>query len=192
MRGRLLEIDLGDEARARNVAMTERARRRLEGEGAEEDETGAPPRKVRLGKDGKPWRSRNRRGSDDIKRDQLVEEFLRENKRKSRMAIQRLSVQCADLSDTVDVYDMPTEQGPSATTAEEEADERIAEEFRREFMDAMSARRQRRKPAINAPIVKAAKAAKPEEILRGPKLGGSRNVRAAMRDLLLKEQQERR
>lgn len=30
-----------------------------------------------------------------------------------------------------------------------------------------------------------------EEILRGPKLGGSRNERAAMRDLLLKEQVSR-
>jgi hypothetical protein len=39
------------------------------------------PKKQRLGPDGKPWRGRRRRGSDDIKRDQLVEEFLHENKR---------------------------------------------------------------------------------------------------------------
>lgn len=85
MRGKLLEIDLGEEARARNIAMTERARRRLEGQSIEDEEEGAGqrPRKVRLGKDGKPLRQRGRRGSDDIKRDQLVEEFLRENRRES-------------------------------------------------------------------------------------------------------------
>lgn len=199
LRGKLLEIDLGDEVRARNVVMTEQARRRLEGQGAEDEDgpSDGPPKKVRLGKDGKPWRPRNRRNSDDVKRDQLVEEFLRENRRKfpseKNGAINSM-ISCADSGNvfTVDVYDVPTEQGPSSMTAGEEADDRIAEEFRREFMEAMSARRQRRKPAINAPPSKAPKAARSEDILRGPKLGGSRNVRAAMRDLLLKEQQERR
>ena len=33
------------------------------------------------GPDGRRWRSRKRRGSDDIKRDQLVEQFLHENRR---------------------------------------------------------------------------------------------------------------
>ena len=84
LHGKLLEIDLGDEARARNIEMTERARRRLKGLGADEDEESAGGRhkRPRLGPDGKPWRSKNRRGSDDIKRDQLVEEFLSENRRK--------------------------------------------------------------------------------------------------------------
>lgn len=84
LHGRLLEIDLGDEARARNIEMTERARRRLQGQIDEEEleEGKGRPRKVRLGRDGKPMRSRNRRGSDDIKRDQLVEAFLSENRRK--------------------------------------------------------------------------------------------------------------
>jgi hypothetical protein len=84
LHGRLLEIDLGDEARARNIEMTERARRRLQGQIDEEEaeEGKGRPRKVRLGKDGKPMRPRNRRGSDDIKRDQLVEAFLSENRRK--------------------------------------------------------------------------------------------------------------
>ena len=82
LHGRLLEIDLGDEARARNIAMTERARRRLQGQIDEEEQEGkGRPRKVRLGRDGRPMRSRNRRGSDDIKRDQLVEQFLSENRR---------------------------------------------------------------------------------------------------------------
>lgn len=80
-----MEIDLGDEARARNVAMTERARRLALGEAVDEggDADGSSrPRKVRLGRDGKPWRGRNRRTSEDIKRDQLVEEFLKENRRR--------------------------------------------------------------------------------------------------------------
>lgn len=41
------------------------------------------PKRVRLGPDGKPWRGgrRKRRGSDDVARDRLVEEFLHENRR---------------------------------------------------------------------------------------------------------------
>jgi hypothetical protein len=79
--GKLLEIDLGDEARNKNVERTNQARRRLDGEEIE-DETvpGKKPGKVRLGRDGKPWRGRKRRASDDIKRDKLVEEVLRENR----------------------------------------------------------------------------------------------------------------
>ncbi|KAK4131927.1 hypothetical protein BT67DRAFT_139154 [Trichocladium antarcticum] len=169
LQGRLLEIDLGDEARARNIAMTERARRRLQGQIDEEepDESKGRPRKVRLGRDGKPLRQRNRRGSDAIKRDQLVEEFLSENR--------------------LDVYDLQSGQAVNAADVGDEdgaADDRIADEFRRDFMEAMAQRNRRRRPAQNAKP-----GAKPtEEILRGPKLGGSRNARAAMRDLLLKEQ----
>jgi hypothetical protein len=79
--GKLLEIDLGDEARNKNVERTNQARRRLDGEEIE-DETvsGNKTGKVRLGRDGKPWRGRKRRASDDIKRDKLVEEVLRENR----------------------------------------------------------------------------------------------------------------
>ncbi|KAK0730630.1 hepatocellular carcinoma-associated antigen 59-domain-containing protein, partial [Lasiosphaeris hirsuta] len=171
LQGKLMEIDLGDEARARNIEMTERARRRLQGLAAdEEEETGARRKKVRLGPDGKPWRSRNRRGSDDIKRDQLVEKFLSEN--------------------SLGVYDVQPEQPATVAGLNNEemaADDRIAEEFRREFMDAMSQRR-RKKTAVPAkPGVK-----KEEEVLKGPKLGGSRNARAAMRDLLLKEQEKKK
>ncbi|KAM7222287.1 Hepatocellular carcinoma-associated antigen 59 domain containing protein [Rhypophila decipiens] len=172
LQGRLMEIDLGEEARARTAAMTERAKRRLQGEDVlDEEEHDSQSKKVRLGPDGKPWRSRNRRGSDAIKRDQLVEEFLSENK--------------------LDVSYITAEQAGYLQEGEGEdeevaADDRIADEFRRQFMDAMSQRHRRRKPAINAkPAVKQTN----EEILRGPKLGGSRNARAAMRDKLLREQE---
>lgn len=81
MQGRLQEVDLGDEARARNAAMTEQARRRLAGETIEDESDGSRKRH-RVGKDGKPWRGRKRRASDDIKRDQMVEALMRENRRK--------------------------------------------------------------------------------------------------------------
>lgn len=81
MHGKLQEVDLGEEVRARNENMTEQARRRLAGEAIEADDEGSRKR-VRIGKDGKPWRGRKRRGSDDVKRDQLVEELMRENRRK--------------------------------------------------------------------------------------------------------------
>jgi len=81
--GKLMEIDLGDEARDRNVQLTEKARRKLEGEEETDDEIGKKPIKIKLGPDGKPWRSKKkRRGSDDVKRDRLVEDILRENRRK--------------------------------------------------------------------------------------------------------------
>ncbi|KAI0842226.1 hypothetical protein F5Y06DRAFT_259311 [Hypoxylon sp. FL0890] len=176
LQGQLMEIDLGDEARSRNEALTERAARRMRGEDVDEEDSGSGrPRKVRLGRDGKPWRPRNRRNSDDIRRDQLVEEILRENR--------------------LDVYETPTPPpAPSATDGPDEdgaADDRIAEEFRREFMDAMAERQQKRKKPANAPPPpKGAKGAKDEDVLKGPKLGGSRNVRAAMRNLLLEKAKE--
>ena len=76
--GRLQEVDLGPDATSLNVARTEAAKRRLEGGEVEPEELVG---KVRLGKDGKPRRARRRRNSDDIKRDKLVEEVLRESKR---------------------------------------------------------------------------------------------------------------
>ncbi|KAI1368592.1 hypothetical protein F5Y08DRAFT_335484 [Xylaria arbuscula] len=174
--GKLFEVDLGDEVRSRNEAMTDRARRKLQGLAVEDDDTSAEHqrrKKVRLGKDGKPWRPRNRRNSDDVKRDQFVEEILRENR--------------------LDVYEAPAPPpGAAANPGEEEedvaADDRIAEEFRREFLDAMAERQRRRKP-VEPPSKPGAK--KDEEVLKGPKLGGSRNTRAAMRDLLLQKEKEK-
>ncbi|PSR76884.1 hypothetical protein BD289DRAFT_378375 [Coniella lustricola] len=167
MGGRLQEIDLGQEARMRTALMTEQARKRLAGE-LVEDESDNAAKRVRLGPDGKPWRGRKRRASEDVKRDQMVEALMRENK--------------------LDVYDVPSHPGTSIEPEPDEAaDTRIAEEFRREFMDAMAERRnQRRRPAANA----SKSTAKQEEILRGPKLGGSRNARAAMRDILLSQQEK--
>ncbi|CAK7236259.1 hypothetical protein SEUCBS140593_009558 [Sporothrix eucalyptigena] len=167
MKGKLHEIDLGAEARARNVAMTERATQRLRGTaGDDEDDSDKP----RLGRDGKPLR-RKRRDSDDVMRDQLVEQFLHEN----RM--------------DVDVYNADREAAPSQTEGRP-TDDRIAEQFRREFMEAAAQRMRRKRKPLGPPAKP--KARNEEEILRGPKLGGSRNVRSVMRDKLLQKQEEER
>jgi hypothetical protein len=184
MHGKLHEVDLGEEVRMRNANMTEQARRRLAGEAIEADGDGSRKR-VRIGKDGKPWRGRKRRGSDDVKRDQLVEDLMRENRRRFPCP-HRLEV-FANPS-AVDVYDVPDQLEASGETGfDEAADEKIAEQFRREFMDAMSERRQQRRKAAPQP---SRPGAKQEEVLKGPKLGGSRNARAAMRDLLLSQQEK--
>ncbi|RDW64158.1 hypothetical protein BP5796_10660 [Coleophoma crateriformis] len=159
--GKLQEIDLGDEARSRNVERTDKARRRLDGEEIEEEEV--KKGKVRLGRDGKPWRGRKRRGSDDVKRDKLVEDILRENR--------------------LEIYDEPV-QPQRAVNGDEAADDLVAEEFRREFMDAVS-QRHKKKAAPPPPGGSGGKKGE-EELLKGPKLGGSRSARAAMREMMLK------
>ncbi|PMD39807.1 hypothetical protein L207DRAFT_529742 [Hyaloscypha variabilis F] len=162
--GKLLEIDLGDEARSKNVMRTEQARRKLDGEEVEDEVKPGKPGKVRLGRDGKPWRGRKRRGSDDVKRDKLVEEVLRENR--------------------LEIYEEPVVES-QAINDDQAADDRIAEAFRKEFMDAVSAR-QRKKTAPAQPPARTAGGKKEEEVLKGPKLGGSRSARAAMRETMLK------
>ncbi|KAI4169320.1 MAG: hypothetical protein LQ348_007303 [Seirophora lacunosa] len=149
--GKLHEIDLGLDATLKNIARTEAAKRRLEGGEPEiEESTG----KVRLRKDGKPWRSRRRRNSDDVKRDKLVEEVMKESR--------------------LEIYDEPEVNVPNDDQA---ADDRIAEQFRKEFMDAISSRRKRSAQSKKDPRAKA------DDKPRGPKLGGSRSARAAMREM---------
>ena len=171
--GKLHEIDLGPDATLTNIARTEAARRRLEGGAPEvEEEVG----KVRLGRDGKPRRNRRRRNSDDVKRDKLVEEVMKESKSKSCSIVvcNRSLKQRA-----VDIYDEPE---ADFVNDDQAADDRIAEQFRREFMDAVSQRRQRTSQAAK----KAGQGAV-EDSHKGPKLGGSRSARAAMRELQLEK-----
>lgn len=98
----------------------------------------------------------------------------------------------ANYTVAVDVYDVQGDQTRASAEKDDEddADDRAAEEFRREFMDAQSQRQQRKRPAINAPRVSAK--APVGEVLKGPKLGGSRNVRSQVRDVLLREQERKR
>lgn len=161
-----MEIDLGPSARETNEQLTDRAKRRLEGENIPDDSlTHQKPAKPRLGRDGKPFRSkRKRRGSDDIARDKLVEDVLRDNR--------------------LEIFEPPVEEERNGAGNDEAADDRIAEAFRREFMDAVGARQQRKKQ-VGPPTTGGKKG---EEELKGPKLGGSRSARAAMREVMLKEQ----
>lgn len=52
-------------------------------------------------------------------------------------------------------------------------------------MDAVSARQ--RKKAVPAPVVRGPGGKKEEDVMKGPKLGGSRSARAAMREAMLKK-----
>lgn len=95
----------------------------------------------------------------------------------------------------VDVYDtaQPENSVPGGDNQDGDgdgttADDRLAEQFQRQYMDDMAARRrQRKKPAQTT-----AAAGPAEDVLKGPKLGGSRNARAAVRDALLKKEKEGR
>lgn len=78
--GKLEEIDLGPDATLRNIERTVAATKRLENGALADVEDAGSGGKVRLGRDGKPWRGRKRRTSEDIRRDQLVEEVLRESR----------------------------------------------------------------------------------------------------------------
>ncbi|KAL8359686.1 hypothetical protein RB598_008183 [Gaeumannomyces tritici] len=179
LRGKLQEVDLGQEMRSRNVALTQRATMKGGGGGEDDgnDDDDDDDSAGEGGASNKPAaaaaaaakgpQGRKRRASDDAIRDKMVEEFLRENK--------------------VDMYDMADQEERDGEMAH---DDRVAEQFRREFFEAMSQRNRRRRPAINHH--KRPSTRKEEEILKGPKLGGSRNERAHMRDILLKQANEKR
>ncbi|KAL8370306.1 hypothetical protein RB595_000609 [Gaeumannomyces hyphopodioides] len=171
LRGKLQEVDLGQEMRSRNAALTQRATMKG-GDGGDVDNDDSDSSSAGEGGASKPVaakgpQGRKRRASDDAMRDKMVEEFLRENK--------------------VDMYDMADQEERDGEMAH---DDRVAEQFRREFFEAMSQRNRRRRPAINHH--KRPSTRKEEEILKGPKLGGSRNERAQMRDILLKQANEKR
>lgn len=108
--------------------------------------------KVRLGRNGKPRRPPKRRNSEDLRRDQMVEAVLREAK--------------------LEYFDEERAPAPQAT-GNVDNDAAMVEKFRQEFLESMESRQ--RKPA-QPPGAKGAK-----EPAKGPKLGGSRSARAAMR-----------
>ncbi|KAF5616514.1 hypothetical protein F52700_12808 [Fusarium sp. NRRL 52700] len=149
MQGQLMEINLEDHSdRGENAVQADSAA-----------DGGPRAKKPRLRRDGTPWRSRNRRDSDALKRDQIVDEILHETRRQN--------------SHTV----VADQDGA--------ADARLAEEFRQQFLEDVAERQLRKKKATNQTT-----RAGTEEVLKGPKLGGSRNARAQMRDLLLKKEKE--
>lgn len=85
----------------------------------------------------------------------------------------------------MEIYEeLPPE--PDTINDDQAADDRIAEAFRRDFMDAVSAR-QRKKPVAAQPVARGPGGKKEEDLMKGPKLGGSRSARAAMREAMLKK-----
>ncbi|OAL01463.1 hypothetical protein IQ06DRAFT_141655 [Phaeosphaeriaceae sp. SRC1lsM3a] len=130
---------------------TEEKWRRLENGEFEQVATG----KVRTGRDGKPRRPPKRRPSEDIRRDQMVEAVLRESK--------------------LDYFDAQAPSFPKARGTENN-DEAILAQFQAEYYESIEeARQQQRKPTAASGTKGAAEAPK------GPKLGGSKSIRAKMR-----------
>ncbi|KAF9774508.1 hypothetical protein IL306_007462 [Fusarium sp. DS 682] len=156
MQGQLMEIDLHEHSsRSENMFQADST-----------TDCDRRAKKPRLRRDGKPWLPRNRRDSDALKRDQIVDEILRETR--------------------LDLYEPAPEQYSGADADQDgAADERLAEEFRQQFLEDV-AERQLRKKKVTNPTARGGA----EEVLKGPKLGGSRNARAQMRDLLLKKEKE--
>jgi hypothetical protein len=75
----------------------------------------------------------------------------------------------------VEIYDEPEAEEQEENL---DTDDRIAEQFRRDFIDAMQARhRHRTSGQPKPPALKSG-----DQPQRGPKLGGSRSARAAMRE----------
>ncbi|KAH6643870.1 hypothetical protein C7974DRAFT_8370 [Boeremia exigua] len=108
---------------------------------------GPPPApKQRLGRDGKPLRSRKRRTSDALRRDALVDAVLRESK--------------------IEYFESATAQPRFAGTEDD-----MLEQFRSDYFESIE-ERQARKPAMPPS----------KDQPKGPKLGGSRSARAAMRE----------
>lgn len=141
--GKLHEVDLGEEAKALNIRRTQEALGPVPA-------SQPPPVETKS-------RGRRRRNSQDVARDKLVEEVLKETR--------------------LDLY--TNEDGEEDEREGEEegaADDRIAEKFRKEFIDALISRRRRRHGDA------AAKKKKDDKRPKGPKLGGSRMARAAMRE----------
>lgn len=156
--GALQEIDLGPTAREAAVLASDVAQRRIRGEEPPVPLQSKPSGKPRLGPDGKPWRTRRRRNSADVARDALVEAFLSENR--------------IEMYDEADLRRQQLQE--QSVAGDGEADEQIAEQFRREFLDAAQERRDRVPPP-------GGKVEKGEE-KKGPKLGGSRSARAKIRE----------
>ncbi|PNP57753.1 hypothetical protein THARTR1_01911 [Trichoderma harzianum] len=155
--GKLVEVDMANLDSARNNPSSDsNKRRRVEKEGISK-----PP----------PRRGRNRRNSQDIARDALVEQFLHENR--------------------LDVYNVPSSSTPTASSApgaDPSADDRLAEQFRQQYYDEQAMRRKKKRPVQQ----QKQQQQQSGDVLKGPKLGGSRNLRAAVRDKLLQQEKEKR
>jgi hypothetical protein len=162
--GRIQEIDLGPASTARNIQRTQEMQQRLAaGLPADPGPKVKPPRvRKGLGPDGKPWRVRKPRQRDEgeVLREKLVEEMLSQS--------------------GLGMYADVSSKGRN-TTGDGAEDETLAAEFQRDFMEQV-AQRQRPKVVTAPQRIDRVSAAEKDKERKGPKLGGSRSARAAMRD----------
>lgn len=179
--GQIQEVDLGPSAAARNATLTEAAYQRLHA--AKTPQESGPPQaqaddskpgtKPRLGRDGKPRppQRTQRRPSADLARDLLVEAVMRES---------HLGLYPSSSAEATEIGTGTThthfDTGSLVDPSDAAADDELAARFQAEFLEAWAERRDvNKKPPAPAP-------AKPGEgdLMKGPKLGGSRSARAAM------------
>ena len=102
------------------------------------------------------------------------------------------SVEAVLTENTLGYYEQPKPSlrgGDVEAGYDEDADEKMAERFRREF-EEQSSERKRTRP-VAPPSQKSGYGQKEEEVLKGPKLGGSRMQRQAMREVLLKAEKDK-
>lgn len=116
-------------------------------------------RKSRRTRDGQSFRThqRRRQNSVDAARDSLVEQVLHEN--------------------ALDVYGSSESDDGSDENKEGDVDERVAERFQQQFMEAQTERMQHQQG------LKAKSSAVANSGGSGPKLGGGRSARAKMNAL---------
>lgn len=167
--GKLHEVDLGEEVKQRNIVRTVQATQKLS------DPSSAATTTTATATTAQPTahrRNRRRRTSADIERDRLVEEVLKESR--------------LDLYPTADA---DHETGDHADGDEGAADDKIAEKFRREFIDAIMSKRRRRGGGGDAAKKRAGDKKDAGKRPKGPKLGGSRMARAQMREQQMMGQQ---
>lgn len=168
----LAEVDLTPNPTSNNILQS----------GAERG-TAKPPRrkKPRLGRDGKPFRPRPRRGpnAEDVARDRVVEEVLHEH----GFGLGTYDSPSATASGTSEKANMGGSMGMRGN--DEAADERMAVEFQRQFLEGVQERqgqgqsqKQGQAKSAGASGSGAATAAS-----SGPRLGGSRSARARMAEM---------
>lgn len=145
------------------------------------------PRKPRLDRFGRPLPPRKPRkgpASEDIARDKLVEDILNESGPLDVYQQPQRSLNTGGLKGERSTANNGNDKGGNDDDDDgEDADSRLASQFQQEYLDAMQSRQQAQQQKRAVP------GAEPGQ--KGPKLGGSRQQRAAMRERELKEEKEK-
>lgn len=84
----------------------------------------------------------------------------------------------------MEIYEEPVAES-QVINDDQAADDRIAEAFRKDFLDAVTERQ--RKKAAPAQSSSRNPGGKEDDAMKGPKLGGSRNARAKMKAMMEKK-----